>query len=426
MRTLAVLKFLAPICALAAFGSAFDWPVASADSVELKSGGRIAGEIQPLPDEGATSSIAVKTLSGVMVEIDRENIREIITRPLEHEEFERKARATPETTDELWALAEWCRERRLNEPRIETLNRLLALDADHERARSALGYLREDGEWLTRDELMSRRGFILHDGKYITPQEKRLQEQIDDIRAREQAWFKDIRLWSTWLTGRDDGRRQQAYDLLTSISDPDALRALTQFLGTSEIPLSRGTYVEVLSDMSGDSVIAALVNQSLHDIDRSIRRAALAAIEPEQYPSATIFYRQALRHPTNLIIRRAGVGLGQVGDDSAIPDLIRSLVTTHRYKVRVPAQGNSYSFSTSGTFGPGGSPLPADIEVLLRTGQLQNGVIVYDPGYSQTLRWKTLTINYNHQNPEVLSALKKLTGESFGYDERTWLTWYHQ
>ena len=33
-------------------------------------------------------------------------------------------------------------------------------------------------------------------------------------------------------------------------------------------------------------------------------------------------------------------------------------------------------------------------------------------------------VKYDLQNAEVLSALKKLTGESFGFDKRTWRLWW--
>jgi hypothetical protein len=65
-------------------------------------------------------------------------------------------------------------------------------------------------------------------------------------------------------------------------------------------------------------------------------------------------------------------------------------------------------------------PLPPEIEAGLLTGQL-GGVIVNQPFQPQ--RTRTVTVRQSHQNPEVLEALKRITGENFGFNERTWKLW---
>jgi hypothetical protein len=103
--------------------------------------------------------------------------------------------------------------------------------------------------------------------------------------------------------------------------------------------------------------------------------------------------------------------------------LIDSLITTHEYAIRVPGGGTAASFGVDGSMGGGGSVLPQGIEAGLRTGQYPNGVIVLNtPGVSMPQR--TMMVAVDQQNAAVLTALQKLTGENYGYDERLWRLWW--
>ena len=51
-------------------------------------------------------------------------------------------------------LAEWARGAGLDEQAEHELRAVLRLDADHAGARRALGYVRHDGTWVTREQRM--------------------------------------------------------------------------------------------------------------------------------------------------------------------------------------------------------------------------------------------------------------------------------
>ncbi|MCA9111068.1 MAG: hypothetical protein KDA52_14040 [Planctomycetaceae bacterium] len=58
----------------------------------------------------------------------------------------------------------------------------------------------------------------------------------------------------------------------------------------------------------------------------------------------------------------------------------------------------------------------------MRTGQLPYGaVVIPPPGGTVT---KSTTVTRTERNVEVLEALKTLSGENFGFDERTWQLWW--
>ncbi|MHC4716809.1 MAG: hypothetical protein ACYS5V_07565 [Planctomycetota bacterium] len=68
--------------------------------------------------------------------------------------------------DALTQAAEWARENDLSKQADELLVDVLAIDADHARARKLLGYLRADGKWLKVPEAMALATARLEAGRY--------------------------------------------------------------------------------------------------------------------------------------------------------------------------------------------------------------------------------------------------------------------
>ncbi|MDQ3330139.1 MAG: HEAT repeat domain-containing protein [Planctomycetota bacterium] len=399
--------------------------LAHADVVKLNSGGEVRGVVVEPTDSTAgvdDDVVTIETLTGGKISILRADVAFITQRPRILEEHEVKARTAPNTVAAQWELAEWCLSNDLEEQRTEHLLNVVALEHDHAEARAALGQKNYDGEWMTRDELMRGRGLVEHKGRWGTPQELELIEKTAAEREREQAWFAEIRKLHSWLRGTSDDLRRKSLAQLKALRDPDAVPALAKFFRDAPEPEVRVLYVSVLSEMPGPKPVVALVTQALHDIDRQVRDTAFEAIDESRHDAALPYFLQGLRNEQNVVVRRAGRGLEQVADERAIPDLIKALITSHRYRIRVPDNSQTITMSSNGTFGSGGVPLPPDIALALRAGALPNGVFVVDP--TQPVRTRLVTVTVNEENPEVLSALRTITGESFGFDERTWRLWW--
>jgi HEAT repeats len=395
--------------------------LAGADVVRLKSGGEIQGVVRESEEAGA-DAVTVETLSGGVIVVPRADVEFITTRPRLVEEYELKAKTVPSTVEAQWELAEWCRERDLEEQRREHLLKVVELQPDHRQARAALGHIEYEGEWMTREEMMRERGLVPHKGRWITPQELELIEKTAAEREREQNWFAEVRKLKAWLRGGNDDLRRKAFDQLQAVRDPDAVAALARFFRDDPDPAVRSLYVSILREIPGTKPVPPLVTQALHDVDVQVRREALAGIDESRYEAALPWFLQGLRHDLNTVVRRAGHGLEIVGDERAIPDLIKALITSHRYQIQVPASTPEYSFSRSGAFGPGGTPLPPEVAAALRLGALPFGVNVVD--HTKPVRTRPVTVTLNEENPEVLAALRKITGETFGFDERTWRLWW--
>jgi hypothetical protein len=219
-------------------------------------------------------------------------------------------------------------------------------------------------------------------------------------------------------------KQREGWQALAAIRDPNAAPAVMKVLGEHEHRDVRLLAVQVLSHVGGNKPVPGLVNLSLKDDDQEVRYQAMHGFSNDQHARAMPLYVKALRNDWNPIVCRAGAALGVVGGDAAVSPLIDALVTSHNYQVRVPGPSlPSYSFNTGGGFGNGAS-LPPEVEANLRMGRYPNGIIVLDPMANDLSKSRVVTVTIDHQNAEVLSALQKLTGKNFGYDQRTWHLWW--
>ena len=398
-----------------------------ADLVRLKNGGEVRGEIERATESDDSDVLLIHTLTGGRVTVDKSDVDYITRRSLEIEEYESRARLIADTVDAHWELAEWCKARRLKPQREEQLELLLDIDPDHAESRRILGHVRHNGQWMTREQWMESRGYILHRGKYVTQQELDLLEKSQAEREAETAWYPKVRLWFTWMSGRSRQRAAEGRANLEAIRDPDAAAALVNFLGDHESDGVRLFCVECLSRMQGPKPVRSLAAKSLFDESGDVRRAARQGISEDQQELALEYLVPELRHDSNTIVQRAASAIGEMGDLNVVPYLIEALVTSHKWKIRVPA-GNTTSFG----IGPNGQPtmlgsqsgfLPPEVELLARTGQLPYGAIVLPPKF-QPRSTRTVTIKGDVKNSKVLAALKEITGQDFGYNQRDWQLWW--
>ncbi|RMG32472.1 MAG: hypothetical protein D6725_17570 [Planctomycetota bacterium] len=415
--------------------------MARSDVVTLRSGGRVHGRIVSADEQSRTAAAApeqavvtVETVAGVRVTIRKRDIAAITRRPWVVEEYHWKAATLPDTVDAHWRLAEWCREHDLRRERAEQLEAILKLDPQHRGARLGLGHRLRDGRWYTPEEfdaMMRSEGYVPYKGRYVTRQEFELLAQAKTEEKKRQEWFRKVRLWSGWLTGASNARRLAAVENFRELRDPDALPALVRFLAASPDVRLRRVFVQTVKRLPAEAVPALLVNVSLVDADRTTRSQALQAVLQLPPPARGIAeqgYIAALRHPSNAVVRRAAAALAELQSRTAIPALIEALITEHAYPVRVPGSDTpSYSFSPSGGFAnPYAVPLPPEIDLALRAGQLPFGVYVQKqvfPG-SPEAKTRVVTVVRSVKNPSVREALQKLTGQDYGYDEQAWRQWW--
>lgn len=409
------------LVAMLAFG---EEKTARADLVELIDGGTLRGECLQDPSH-ASGIVRIRTMAGAVVEIPAEQVQKYTKRRRVVEQFEVRFVETSPTVEALWELAEWAREQGLRPQRSQALEALLKVDPEHVAAHRGLGHLRQDGEWMTHEQLMQKRGFVKHKGKWVLPQEVELLELAEMQSAEEKQWYRQIKNWVTWLKDAERPDRQaSAMAQLRAIRDPAAIPAVGRHLVTDRDAGIRSIAAGILGQIPGDRPAALLLEFCLKDDVSANRQTAIKALDGRDVAVVRGALRKALRHEQNVVVNRAAETIGKLGDKEQIPALIEALITDHRYTITVPDNANTISMTPDGRSVPQGVPIPADVAGLLATGQLPQGVRVdYAPLPGEELRRKNVTILRHEQNPEVLAALARLTGENFGYNEAAWKAW---
>lgn len=399
---------------------------ASADLVRLRSGGEVRGQLRA--GHTRDPQVVIDTLTGGVVVVDRSEVEFTTIRSREVEEYETRAKAAANTVEARWELAEWCRRNRLRSQRAEQLEQLLLLDPDHAEAHKALGHVQFRGEWMTREAQMEQRGYVLHQGRYVTQQEYEQLTKSEAERTAEREWFSKVRAWVRFASGANERQRQEGIAELQQITDPAAVPALVTHMADHADPGIRRLMVASLSNIPGTRPVKPLVVRSLEDADPTIRDAALSGLDPEQYAPAVAELLPALLHNDNQIVNRAGEALGRIGDRQVVPALIDALVTNHRYQVKVPV-GPTVTVGLAPVGSKLADPnalsqyLPPEVEVALRTGQLPFGAVVLPaPGVPQ--EYRNVRVQVQLPNQQVLLALRKITGQNLGFDERGWKLWW--
>ena len=112
---------------------------ARAEVFVLSTGGRVVGELVNR-DENPRKKYIIELEDGSRVTLDAAQVEQVQRPKAELLEYEKIRADYPDTVEGQWALAEWCREKKLPAQRDTHLKRIIELDPDHADARRALGY----------------------------------------------------------------------------------------------------------------------------------------------------------------------------------------------------------------------------------------------------------------------------------------------
>lgn len=159
---------------------------AFADEITLATGGRLRGRI--VGDTGARVTVDVG--SGT-VTIERGQILSIKITPMAQDEFEGRLAAAPETAEGFAQLGTWAQRRGLGTRAREMFEKALAKNPDQPTARRELGFVRRDGQWVTREKAARDLGVAAAEraiaaGEVTVVEPRRPAAPVSPVRLREQ------------------------------------------------------------------------------------------------------------------------------------------------------------------------------------------------------------------------------------------------
>jgi hypothetical protein len=368
---------------------------ARAEVFLLHHGGQIEGQWINRQD-AKPDTYEIDMLSGGHITLSAALVEKVVVQSDVLQRYQELLPRVPNTVEGHLDMAERCRKAGLKEQREFHLQKVLELDPNQAEARRGLGYSQVDGKWVRADEWFQNQGYVRHEGGWRLPQEVEIDTRQDRRVVEEKDWRKKLQVWRNAIVrNRNDSR--DAVAKLRDVKDPLAIAGLSEMLADPEEPKQlKLLYIDVLSQFSSPSAVAALLKRVMTDPDLEVRERSIDAAKLHGNQQALVILSRLLKDKDNKVVNEAGWALGRLGDPAAVPALIEAVVTKHRYRVQMGGGPGG----VSGGFSPQGG------------GGLQAG-------------GKTVLIEKELQNRQVLTALTSLVpaGVNFAYDKAAWKNW---
>ena len=386
-----------------AVAGALDRAACRADEILLRNGGLIHGTWLNRK-QGVPQQYEIAIAGGGKLTLDAAQVRQAIVQDAKEKSYGQILSQYPDTVEGHWQLAEWCRENGLKDRRQQHLRRVVELEPDHVDARHGLGYSQLRGQWVTREEIQKRRGYVLHDGRWRLSQEVALLDQQQATERSKKNWLVQLRRWREVL-GTENART--AHGDISAVRDPRAAGALAVLLKEERHRQVKMLYIDVLAEIGGPRVVETLLDASLQDGDEEIFHASLDKIVRLDPPHVAAKYVEVLKDENNVRVNRAAYALGRLQDKSVLSPLIDALVTTHYTVIAKRSDNYTTGFTSPALSGPqAGSP------------SSPLGGTSFSAGND------TKVIPRSVNNQRVLDALIGLSGgANFGFDKRAWQYW---
>ncbi len=392
------------VCALLGQGSV------NADVLRLRNGGEIRGSIQSNDEQDFTA----RTATGSTLGLSADEVHFFVRRSDIEEQFETRLRQAENTADAHWQLAEWCRLNKLKPQRIWQAQRVLLCDPNHVEARRLLGYIHTEEGWTTRERQGWQRGYVKSGSRFVPRQTRDTIARTPREKESQATWLSRMGRLANAIDAADEAALAE----LASVRDPMALAGLTAYFRESNSVAARKAYVTALAKTKHPAMIPPLVEQAVFDVSPDVRQMAARLIPHDQRKTATRLLAEYLRSNKNQTVQQAAAALGVVAHEDSIDPLIESLITLHEYTTRASAAKEAQLRAANLLNKP--NLTPGEVLIVLQTG------IVPSPGVESTTEESNGQIQalYPHRNEAALAALKELTDEDFGFDQRTWRLWF--
>ena len=379
-------------CSFLLLCMALSSPRLMADTVELSGGGHLNGQVERKDDY-----VVVKIDDSIQIALPGSRVQRVV-KSESLDAYREIAAKLGDDAEKHYQMALWCVRSDQVPGEVQKykdyhLQRTIALDPDHAKARAALGFTQENGRWIQTDQLMTERGMVPGTSGWELPEAAAIADYQDSQNVDARKWTREVkRLVSIVLRG--SSKAPEALESLKAIEDPLAAGAIA-----GELLESRGksiqsrqlrmVWIDLLGRYRNMVAVEALVRTGLEEPDSVVREAALEQLVDYGSDSAIATYLQYLSSNDNKLVNRAAQALTWFPDPERSIQYIKSLVTTHQYE-SAPGPEMQVGFGENG-------------------GGLQMG-------------GKKQVRTERRKNPAVLTLVKEVMPEvDYGYDEQAWL-----
>ncbi|WP_207394843.1 HEAT repeat domain-containing protein [Bremerella alba] len=381
---------------------------AHAQVVQLANGGQLEAAVNHDSQVAAGGQVELVVEGVGSVVLASHQVQQVESPKVTEDEYFDHAANFTDTIGDQWKLAKWCQQQGLQLPFQRHARRVLELDPNYLPARKALGYERRDGQWVSREEIMTDRGYIRFEGRWTTMQQAALQVAQTQHKQKVIDWKVRLHRWRQQL-GRSSSPEIQI-DLET-LDDPDAIPGLIQLLGNEHDQDLAFAYLETLGRMNSPAARSFLMENAVFQNNPIYREKCLQEVLAQRNPNMVAFFANHLKSYDNTIVLRAAYVLAQLDYPTAVFPLAGALQTQHlalhssRYTYFYTSLAPENGFDIDGP--------KASYRMLTLSEFLGRSRNAYDI--------------VRVQNHGVHLALIKLCeGQDFGYNPAAWKEWYQQ
>lgn len=162
------------------FGVLYATSTSHADKLILENGNTIDGIVEK---DGETYVVEFST--GKM-KIHESEVKQVVKEQTDLQRFrEQHEQIDKADADAHYQLGVWAQTHGLYKQSKIEFRHAIQRNPDHTGARQELGFVKHNGQWITRDENMRRQGYVKYQGEWMTPEVKQARVQRKD-RLEEQ------------------------------------------------------------------------------------------------------------------------------------------------------------------------------------------------------------------------------------------------
>jgi len=381
---------------------------AQAQVVQLANGGQVEAAVNHESEVAAGGQVELVVEGVGSVVLASHQVQTVESPKVSEDEYFDHAANFADTVGDQWELAQWCRHQDLQRPFERHARRVLQLDPNYLPARKALGYERRDGQWVSREEIMTERGYIRFEGRWMTIQQAALQVAKERQKQNLIDWKLRLHRWRQQL-GKSAAPEVQID--FNTLDDPDAIPGLIQLLGEEDDQELAFVYLETLGRMNSPAARTFLMENAIFQNNPIYREKCLQEVVARRDPQMVEYFANHLKSYDNNIVNRAAYVLAQLDYPTAVFPLAGALQTQHlaghssRYTYFYTTQPIEKRFDVEGP--------KASYRMLSLPAFLSRSRNAYD------------VIRVQNQGVH-LALIKLCDGQDFGYNPAAWKEWYQQ
>ncbi len=291
---------------------------------------------------------------------------------------------------------------------------VVAIDPEHEGARDLLAQQKVDGDWLSGEALLEKKGFVQYSGTWMLAEEAALRKaRADKPRPMDEGEVRVQELIARMAKG-DERAKKFAAEAIDGLPDESvarpALRALRRGK-TAERVVAAG----LLAKWGDVDAVRPLIRAAVMDRESSVRTAAIGALKKIEHTDTARPLGKALYSESPVIAAHAAMALGEIGGAVSIEYIVRRVQSgggpggrNHIFVGRQISYISDFDVEIA-QFSQIGDPI---------VGTIREGVMLDTRVISAREEYTTV------ERRAFYGALRKATGQDFGENATAWANWW--